>query len=76
MLTRSGKILEVCGQEGKYPNSWVELWLFQTTMFSFMMKKSMLENDTTVDIMVPKKWHHLCVAVNGTSLVISGVMVS
>ena len=66
-------LVDVAGTEGKYPNSWVRLWIFQNTMYTFMMKRG--EEEDNSNLVEPQKWHHLCVALNGTSLEVTGVVV-
>ena len=67
-------MVDVAGTEGRYPNSWVRLWIFQSIMFTFMMKRT--DEKDYSNLVVPKTWHHLCVALNGTSLMVTGVVVS
>ena len=67
-------LVDLAGIEGRYPNSWIRLWIFQNTMYTFMMKRP--DEKDVSNLVVPKKWHHLCVALNGTSLVVTGVVVS
>ena len=67
-------LVDVAGIEGRYPNSWIRLYIFRNVMFTYMMKRSDEQDES--DLVVPKKWHHLCVALNGTSLMVTGVVVS
>ena len=39
-----------------------------------MMKRT--DEKDYSNLVVPKTWHHLCVALNGTSLMVTGVVVS
>ena len=67
-------LVDLAGIEGRYPNSWIRLYIFQNTFYTFMMKRP--DEKDVSNLVVPKKWHHLCVALNGTSLMVTGVVAS
>ena len=57
----------------------VKLYTFQSTgmVFNYMLRKSSNQLGDPMDgIVIPEKWQHLCVAMDGTTNIVRGVSVS